>query len=66
MSILSLDSPNLRQYQYRSILNKYGIKLVVVGNRGMLPDRVKAAAEKAEGMTRHNERYVKPLLNPVP
>ena len=43
----------------RSVLNKYGIKLVVVGHRDLLPYRVKAAAEKAENMTKDNDRYAR-------
>ena len=40
----------------RDILDKYGIKLVVVGQRDMLPERVRLAAEKAESMTKDNTR----------
>ena len=43
-------------------MDQYGIKLVVVGHRDMLPERVKAAAEKAEDMTKNNQRCALMLL----
>ncbi|CDO72915.1 hypothetical protein BN946_scf185002.g100 [Trametes cinnabarina] len=50
--------------QKGEILDKYGIRLVVVGHRDMLPERVLVAAEKAERMTRHNDRAIFNLCMP--
>ena len=46
----------------RDILDKYGIKLVVVGHRDMLPERVRIAAEKAENMTKDHDRCARILV----
>ncbi|KAI0819497.1 Di-trans-poly-cis-decaprenylcistransferase [Trametes gibbosa] len=46
------------------ILDRYGIRLVVVGHRDMLPERVLAAAEKAENMTKDNNRAIFNLCMP--
>jgi ditrans,polycis-polyprenyl diphosphate synthase len=45
-------------YFFSALLSKYGIRLNVLGQRELLPSHVQAAIEKAEGMTRHNTRYV--------
>ncbi|KAI9057870.1 Di-trans-poly-cis-decaprenylcistransferase [Trametes sanguinea] len=50
--------------QKGDILDQYGIRLVVVGHKDMLPERVLAAAEKAEEMTRHNDRAIFNLCMP--
>ncbi|OSD08648.1 Di-trans-poly-cis-decaprenylcistransferase [Trametes coccinea BRFM310] len=50
--------------QKGDILDQYGIRLVVVGHKDMLPARVLAAAEKAEEMTRHNDRAIFNLCMP--
>ncbi|KAL1944647.1 hypothetical protein VTO73DRAFT_3077 [Trametes versicolor] len=50
--------------QQGDILDRYGIRLVVVGNRDMLPERVLAAAEKAESLTKNNNRAVFNLCMP--
>ncbi|GLB41178.1 putative adds multiple copies of isopentenyl pyrophosphate (IPP) to farnesyl pyrophosphate (FPP) to produce dehydrodolichyl diphosphate (Dedol-PP), a precursor of dolichol which is utilized as a sugar carrier in protein glycosylation in the endoplasmic reticulum (ER) [Lyophyllum shimeji] len=44
--------------QHGDLLNKYGVRLNVVGNVGLLPKPVQKAARKAENMTRHNKRRV--------
>ncbi|KAF9242639.1 putative undecaprenyl diphosphate synthase-domain-containing protein [Melanogaster broomeanus] len=36
------------------MLDKYGVRLNVLGKRDLLPPNVQAAVEKAESMTRHN------------
>ncbi|KAI0636762.1 Di-trans-poly-cis-decaprenylcistransferase [Trametes polyzona] len=46
------------------ILDQYGIRLVVVGHRDMLPERVLAAAEKAENMTKNNNKAIFNLCMP--
>ena len=38
---------------------------MVVGHRDMLPERVKAAAEKAEEMTKNNDRYVRTYVRNI-
>ncbi|KAI0362358.1 Di-trans-poly-cis-decaprenylcistransferase [Trametes cingulata] len=50
--------------QKGDILDQYGIRLVVVGHRDMLPERVLAAAEKAENMTKNNNRAIFNLCMP--
>ncbi|KAI0748339.1 Di-trans-poly-cis-decaprenylcistransferase [Daedaleopsis nitida] len=50
--------------QEGDILDKYGIKLVVVGHRDMLPPRVIGAAEQAENMTRNNNKAIFNLCMP--
>ncbi|KAI0780720.1 Di-trans-poly-cis-decaprenylcistransferase [Trametes elegans] len=50
--------------QKGDILDQYGIRLVVVGHKDMLPERVLAAAEKAENLTRMNNRAVLNLCMP--
>ena len=42
----------------RQILDKYGVRLNVLGNRSLLPPNVQIAIEKAENMTRHNSACV--------
>ncbi|KAI8989641.1 Di-trans-poly-cis-decaprenylcistransferase [Trametes punicea] len=50
--------------QKGEILDHHGIRLVIVGHRDMLPERVLAAAEKAENMTKHNNRAIFNLCMP--
>ncbi|KIJ64398.1 hypothetical protein HYDPIDRAFT_167737 [Hydnomerulius pinastri MD-312] len=40
------------------ILDKYGVRLNVLGNRDLLPPSVQAAIEKAEAMTQHNSSAI--------
>ncbi|KIM54456.1 hypothetical protein SCLCIDRAFT_136727 [Scleroderma citrinum Foug A] len=40
------------------ILDKYGVRLNVLGNRSLLPPNVQIAIEKAENMTRHNSAAI--------
>lgn len=42
----------------RHILDLHGVRLNVLGERSLLPQRVQAAIEKAESMTRHNTSCV--------
>ncbi|KAG6814940.1 hypothetical protein H0H93_011601 [Arthromyces matolae] len=39
------------------LMNKYGVRLNVVGNVSLLPESVQRAVRKAERMTRHNTSY---------
>ncbi|KAG6875994.1 hypothetical protein C0992_001492 [Termitomyces sp. T32_za158] len=41
-----------------SLLNKYGVRLNVVGNVALLPESVQRAVRKAERITRHNTAFV--------
>ncbi|KAH9901598.1 Di-trans-poly-cis-decaprenylcistransferase [Cubamyces lactineus] len=50
--------------QRGDLLDRYGIRLVVVGHKDMLPERVLAAAEKAENMTKHNDKAIFNLCMP--
>ncbi|KAI0332130.1 Di-trans-poly-cis-decaprenylcistransferase [Cubamyces sp. BRFM 1775] len=50
--------------QRGDLLDQYGIRLVVVGHKDMLPERVLAAAEKAENMTKHNDKAIFNLCMP--
>lgn len=40
------------------LLDEYGVRLNVVGRIELLPENVRNAVHKAEGMTRHNDRSV--------
>lgn len=40
------------------LLDRYGVKLNVVGRKDLLPPHVRAAADKAESITRNNTTYV--------
>ena len=41
----------------REILDKYGIRLVIVGRWELLPERVQLAAQKALNRTKHNKKW---------
>ena len=41
----------------REILDKYGIRLVVVGRWELLPERVQLAAQKALNRTKQNKKW---------
>lgn len=42
---------------WSELLDKYGVRLNILGNRELLPLAVQKAACKAEDMTRHNNQY---------
>ena len=44
------------------MLDQYGIRLNVIGKRELLPENVLVAVEKAEEMTRKNNKYVRQLF----
>jgi ditrans,polycis-polyprenyl diphosphate synthase len=48
----------------RDLLDKYGVRLNVIGKTELLPDSVRRAAQKAERMTRHNTRAILNLCMP--
>lgn len=41
-----------------ALLDEYGVRLNVLGRKELLPEGVQRAVEKAENLTRHNDRYV--------
>lgn len=41
---------------FSELLEQNGIRLNVIGRRELLPPAVQAAIEKAEGMTRNNDK----------
>lgn len=41
-----------------ALLDEYGVRLNVLGRKELLPEGVQRAVEKAEKLTRHNDRYV--------
>ncbi|KDQ61268.1 hypothetical protein JAAARDRAFT_191362 [Jaapia argillacea MUCL 33604] len=47
-----------------SILDKHGVRLHVLGRRGLFPQRVQVAIRKAEEMSRHNDRVILNLCMP--
>ncbi|KAI0647257.1 Di-trans-poly-cis-decaprenylcistransferase [Trametes meyenii] len=64
-ALMSLAEDKLLELcQKGDILDQYGIRLVVVGHRDMLPERVLAAAEKAENLTKNNNRAIFNLCMP--
>ena len=44
------------RFRYSDLLDEYGVRLNVIGRKELLPATVQNAVEKAENMTRHNER----------
>ncbi|KAF8638919.1 hypothetical protein AX17_001832 [Amanita inopinata Kibby_2008] len=50
--------------RHGEVLDEYGVRLNVVGKIGLLPESVQRAVEKAESMTRHNNRAVLNLCMP--
>ena len=42
----------------RDLLDQYGIRLNVLGNKSLLPERVQLAAKKAENLTQKNNRWL--------
>ena len=46
--------------RFSEILDKYGIRLVIVGRWELLPERVQIAAQKALERTKDNTRFVYP------
>ncbi|KAH9945932.1 Di-trans-poly-cis-decaprenylcistransferase [Epithele typhae] len=64
-ALMDLAEQKLLEFcEQGSILEQYGIKLVVVGHKDMLPERVRAAAEKAEALTAHHDRAIFNLCMP--
>ncbi|PCH37650.1 Di-trans-poly-cis-decaprenylcistransferase [Wolfiporia cocos MD-104 SS10] len=58
------ESRLLEICQYGELLDQYGVRLNVIGKTALLPDRVRAAINKAESMTRHNDRAILNLCMP--
>ncbi|KAF8684738.1 hypothetical protein AX14_004116, partial [Amanita brunnescens Koide BX004] len=50
--------------RHGDLLDKYGVRLNVIGKTELLPDSVRRAAQKAERMTRHNTRAILNLCMP--
>ncbi|KAH9952031.1 Di-trans-poly-cis-decaprenylcistransferase [Amylocystis lapponica] len=50
--------------QHGDLLDEYGVRLNVLGNKALLPRDVSAAMAKAEDMTRHNNRAILNLCMP--
>ena len=46
------------------LLDEYGVRLNVIGKTKLLPESVQRAAQKAESMTRHNNRAILNLCMP--
>lgn len=66
LQLLLLDVALLLSVHHycRSLLDEWGVRVSIVGRRALLPPRVRKALERAEHMTRHNDRYAKlyPLI----
>ena len=41
---------------FSDLLDEYGVRLNVIGKKSLLPISVQRAVEKAESLTRHNDR----------
>ncbi|TEB39390.1 dehydrodolichyl diphosphate synthetase [Coprinellus micaceus] len=50
--------------QHGDLLDQYGVRLNVVGRKDLLPAHVRAAADKAESMTRDNKRSILNICMP--
>ncbi|EIN06968.1 dehydrodolichyl diphosphate synthetase [Punctularia strigosozonata HHB-11173 SS5] len=50
--------------QHGEMLDRYGVRLNILGRKELLPPRVREAARKAEEMTRHNDRAILNLCMP--
>jgi len=50
--------------EHGDLLEEYGVRLNVLGKKELLPERVLAAVEKAEQLTRHNDRAILNLCMP--
>ncbi|PPR01663.1 hypothetical protein CVT26_013104 [Gymnopilus dilepis] len=44
--------------QHGDLLDEYGVRLNIVGNKKLLPEAVQKVARQAEDMTRHNKRAI--------
>lgn len=42
----------------RSLLDEWGVRVCIVGRKELLPPRVRMALERAENITRHNDRSI--------
>lgn len=42
----------------RELLDKYGVRLNILGKKELLPPGVRARGQQAEDMTRHNKRWI--------
>lgn len=58
--LAGLTSP--LRFLLSALLSHYGVRLNVLGHRELLPMHVQVAIDKAEGMTRQNNRYVPSTL----
>ncbi|OCH92262.1 Di-trans-poly-cis-decaprenylcistransferase [Obba rivulosa] len=50
--------------EHGDLLEQYGVRLNVVGNTALFPERVRAAAHKAEAISRHNDKAILNLCMP--
>lgn len=48
----------------RDLLEEYGVRLNVIGKTELLPESVQRAAQKAESITKHNNRAILNILMP--
>ncbi|KAH7927801.1 Di-trans-poly-cis-decaprenylcistransferase [Leucogyrophana mollusca] len=64
-ALMKLAEEKLREIsRHGALLDKYGVRLNVLGNKSLLPPAVQAAVEEAEGLTRHNNKAVLNLCMP--
>ncbi|EPQ57752.1 Di-trans-poly-cis-decaprenylcistransferase [Gloeophyllum trabeum ATCC 11539] len=64
-ALMNLAEDKLQELcQHGSLLHEYGVRLNVIGKKELLPERVQAAARKAEEMTRYNDRAILNLCMP--
>ncbi|EMD38029.1 hypothetical protein CERSUDRAFT_93552 [Gelatoporia subvermispora B] len=50
--------------QHGDLLEQYGVRLNIVGNTALFPERVRVAARKAEDISRHNDKSILNLCMP--
>ncbi|KZT35469.1 Di-trans-poly-cis-decaprenylcistransferase [Sistotremastrum suecicum HHB10207 ss-3] len=64
-ALMSLAEDKLIELcEHGDILDQYGVRLNVLGKRDLLPESVRAAAERAESLTRQNDKAMLNLCMP--
>ncbi|KAF8967263.1 Decaprenyl diphosphate synthase-like protein [Flammula alnicola] len=64
-ALMSLAEEKLVELcEHGDLLDEYGVRLNVVGKTELLPESVQKAVQKAENMTRHNNRAILNLCMP--
>ncbi|KAF6750536.1 dehydrodolichyl diphosphate synthetase [Ephemerocybe angulata] len=58
------ESKLLELCQHGELLDRYGVRLNIVGKKALLPEKVLAAVEKAEALTRENTRSILNICMP--